>query len=412
MARTKMRSSGGKSLAPRLAPRKEMPTTATSAESSSNSMTNETPGTTIQPDKQCTCGQPNNTNMIVCSNGECSRLVHMDCVHLDPELECHKNLQDFYCVDCARPIKGEGCFEVEEIIGWRRQDGSQAREFLVKWKGYELNLDEDGDGWVRESDMSGCVPMLRKWLAEKRLPQTTRTYLMGSSDGIAEDCSNFVDSDQFIKTLRGYIKSVTYSTGIQVDFYEDEEDGIGRQDKIWIVVTMDHCFVVCVQDSGRNIYLADGTNLYKRSDIHRHALAPIFGEREPTVLDYNYQINEDHCATSGACITLDFCKRHRTKNWKGEIIVKSSLYNEIAAIFHKKTWVRLGARQQVQQGPPKSREAEVRDSKLVGAFHPLAEGKKRLIWVSCDLCGEYRALCNNQRKMTLHRLHCKGKINV
>lgn len=80
--------------------------------------------------------------------------------------------------------------------------------------------------------MAGCVPMLRKFLSDNKLPQTNRTYLMGSSDGIMEAENNFVQSDQFLKTLAGHMKSSGFNTGIQVSFYEEEENGVGYNDKI------------------------------------------------------------------------------------------------------------------------------------------------------------------------------------
>lgn len=175
---------------------------------------------------------------------------------------------------------------------------------------------------------------------------------------------------------------------------------------------MDHCFVICVQNSGQSSYLADGTNLYKCSSIHRDAISPILGGLQIQVLDFNYQINEDHCATSGACIVLDFCKRHRTKIWSGQVIVKSTLYNQIASVFHKHPWVKLGARklmeEQNQQDFPEKHDYTAREPAPIGIHNPAAVNKKSLIWARCDLCNSFTCLVDDQRRMSMHRLRCMG----
>lgn len=141
-----------------------------------------------------------------------------------------------------------------------------------------------------------------------------------------------------------------------------------------------HGYVIAVNNSVKEITIADSTNNYAMDDDAKKTINGLFPNFQIKQVQYFGDTGIDHCASAAATIAIHFRRSFANDKWTENINPGQWLRNKIVKIFHKH--------------PTK----KVIPSKNIKANK---EQKRK----NCDQCSKPFA---NYKKMRAHQLKCKG----
>lgn len=230
---------------------------------------------------------------INCRGYHCNKSIRYCCAEVDSRTV--RNVDVFFCIDCQRKYKvntiyftdpekfDEGIdmvnndeiasndseteeerdYEVESIKAHFIKTKNK-RFFLVKWIGYRKPT------WVQEANLEGCLMLLNKYCLLAKIALSKIAPLDRRNGAVAEsgfNPDNWVETERILATLKMFSNLKEYKTGIKVEEFHTLRKKI--VDTIYILSLYNHTYVVVHLPSRNKCFVADGTNTYLDSEVHR-----------------------------------------------------------------------------------------------------------------------------------------------
>lgn len=174
------------------------------------------------------------------------------------------------------------------------------RLFWVKFKGYPYLTK------ITERGMYGCQETLNEWLSYRGMPQ----FLFVPADDDSLNLGpNAVPLSTVLDKIR-YLKSSAnspYSEGCDIIEY-DKRTFKRKGERVALDLLSGHFFVYLKEKNFNLAWVADGSNYLRNTPtdlawISKHIGLPI------RLVNFNEQLNVDHCASSAIIIALEFSIR-------------------------------------------------------------------------------------------------------
>lgn len=216
----------------------------------------------------------------------------------------------------------EGYAGVEAIRNWKST--GNGRNFLIMFK---KNKEER---WLHEADLDGCVDMLNQYCKRNGLAPTTLEYKdkCGAPNEHRANKRNWASIDE----IKNMVEIYGRRNGLKPEILQE----LGRNDALYLLQIGTHCYTILYFSDKKLCVIGDGENTYLTNKSSKTMVdSRLKGAREIKAIPFNNQKEKDHCASSAACIAIEFQLVYTTKNLPKELKPPPGLMKTMRARLHK-----------------------------------------------------------------------------